>query len=142
MPARTDLFGQLWKEYALSDSRYLTRDGFMVCMEGITAFAWGPLSFLISYFILTDSPYRHPTSIIVSLGQIYGDVLYFGIAYFNEKVYDLVYCRPEAFYFYTYYIFLNSIWLVIPAFVLVNSICATAGAFRQLQQTTKSKKKA
>lgn len=31
------VFGQLWKEYALSDSRYLTRDPFVLCMETITA---------------------------------------------------------------------------------------------------------
>lgn len=33
-----DLFGQLWKEYSLSDSRYLTQDNaFVLCMETITA---------------------------------------------------------------------------------------------------------
>lgn len=32
-----DLFGQLWKEYALSDSRYLTSDPFTLCMETVTA---------------------------------------------------------------------------------------------------------
>jgi len=31
------LFGQLWKEYSLSDSRYLTKDPFVLCMESITA---------------------------------------------------------------------------------------------------------
>lgn len=31
-----DLFGQLWKEYALSDSRYLTSDTLVLCMEAIT----------------------------------------------------------------------------------------------------------
>jgi len=31
------LFGQLWKEYALSDSRYLTQNAFVLCMESITA---------------------------------------------------------------------------------------------------------
>lgn len=31
-----DLFAQLWKEYALSDSRYLTSDPFMLCVEAIT----------------------------------------------------------------------------------------------------------
>ena len=30
------LFGQLWKEYALSDSRYLTSDPFMISVETIT----------------------------------------------------------------------------------------------------------
>lgn len=37
MGAAQDLFGQLWKEYALSDSRYLTSDPFVLCMESITA---------------------------------------------------------------------------------------------------------
>lgn len=32
-----DLFGQLWKEYAMSDSRYLTSDPFVLCMETVTA---------------------------------------------------------------------------------------------------------
>ncbi len=32
-----DLFGQMWKEYAYSDSRYLTSDAFVLCMETITA---------------------------------------------------------------------------------------------------------
>lgn len=31
------LFGQLWKEYALSDSRYLTQNAFVLCMESMTA---------------------------------------------------------------------------------------------------------
>jgi cholestenol delta-isomerase len=32
-----DIFGQLWKEYSLSDSRYLTQNAFVLCMETITA---------------------------------------------------------------------------------------------------------
>jgi cholestenol Delta-isomerase len=30
-------FAQLWKEYSYSDSRYLTQDPFVFCMETITA---------------------------------------------------------------------------------------------------------
>ena len=37
MGGLNDLFGQLWKEYALSDSRYLTQDAFVLCMETVTA---------------------------------------------------------------------------------------------------------
>ena len=41
-----DIFAQLWKEYALSDSRYLTQDPFVLCMETITAVRPpGPLHF-------------------------------------------------------------------------------------------------
>lgn len=142
MPSRTDLFGQLWKEYSLSDSRYQTKDSFVTCMEAITAVAWGPLSFAIAYFILVDHPLRHPISIIVSLGQFYGDVLYYATCFFNEKVYNEVYCRPEAFYFYAYYVLMNAFWIVIPGFIMIQSVCATAQAFKHQQQTTKSKKKA
>lgn len=37
MAPAQDFFGQLWKEYSLSDSRYLTSDPFVLCMETITA---------------------------------------------------------------------------------------------------------
>jgi cholestenol delta-isomerase len=37
MGGMQDLFGQLWKEYSLSDSRYLTQDAFVLCMESVTA---------------------------------------------------------------------------------------------------------
>jgi hypothetical protein len=30
------VFAQLWKEYALSDSRYMTSDPFMLCIESLT----------------------------------------------------------------------------------------------------------
>lgn len=37
IPELQTVFGQLWKEYTLSDSRYLTSDVFTVCVETITA---------------------------------------------------------------------------------------------------------
>lgn len=36
MASAQDIFGQLWKEYALSDSRYLTSDTLILCMETMT----------------------------------------------------------------------------------------------------------
>lgn len=43
MPAMGDFFGQLWKEYSLSDSRYMFSDPFVLCMESITAVGSLPL---------------------------------------------------------------------------------------------------
>lgn len=40
LASSNDLFAQLWKEYALSDSRYLTSDPFMICVETITAVSY------------------------------------------------------------------------------------------------------
>lgn len=37
LPGMSTLFAQLWKEYALSDSRYLTHDVFTISVETITA---------------------------------------------------------------------------------------------------------
>lgn len=37
MAGMQDLFAQWWKEYSLSDSRYLTQDAFVLCMETVTA---------------------------------------------------------------------------------------------------------
>lgn len=36
LQARTDFPAQLWKEYALSDSRYLSEDIFVLAIENIT----------------------------------------------------------------------------------------------------------
>ncbi|KAK9856194.1 uncharacterized protein MYU51_000879 [Penicillium brevicompactum] len=77
MPRMEDLLGQLWKEYAKSDSRYLTVEPFVLCMETITAFVWGPVCYLTAWMIIVKSPYRHPTQMLVSMGQLYGDVLYY-----------------------------------------------------------------
>lgn len=37
MPRRLDLLGQMWKEYAKADSRYMTMEPFVLCMETVTA---------------------------------------------------------------------------------------------------------
>lgn len=109
------VLAQLWKEYSLSDSRYLTKDAFVMVMESVTAWAWGPLSFLLASLITLDSPYQHPLQILISTGQLYGDVLYFGIAAFDMIVYGVEYSRPEPYYYYGYYVMLNGFWIVIPS---------------------------
>ncbi|KAL0944845.1 3-beta-hydroxysteroid-delta -isomerase [Colletotrichum truncatum] len=134
MPAMTDIFGELWKEYSKSDSRYLTQDSFLVPMETVTAVFWGPMSFMCAYCIVNNHPLRHPLQMIISLGQFYGDVLYFGTCTFQEIVNKLVYCRPESFYFYGYYVFMNAIWIVIPFFLLVRSVLAVKRAFAKVAE--------
>ena len=148
MPAMQDLFGQMWKEYSLSDSRYLTSDPFVLCMESITAVCmhapslciiithhiftskiaadrlrattipqifWGPLSFLVAVLITIDHPLRYPFQALVSLGQLYGDVLYYATSMFDHYYKGLTYCRPEAYYFWGYYVTLNLFWIFIPS---------------------------
>ncbi len=69
------------KEYAKADSRYATRDSFVISMEAFTAFVEGPLCFVIVYGIVKQKPWRYTLQLLVSFGQIYGDVLYFATTY-------------------------------------------------------------
>lgn len=77
MPANRLAGPPAGKEYAKADSRYATRDAFIVQMEGVTAFIWGPICFAIVYGILHRKAWRFTAMLLVSLGQLYGDVLYY-----------------------------------------------------------------
>ncbi|KAJ5556841.1 hypothetical protein N7494_000756 [Penicillium frequentans] len=129
MPSMQDLFGQLWKEYSLSDSRYQTQDAFVLCMETITAVCWGPLSFVLAGMIMIQHPLRYPLQAIVSLGQLYGDVLYYATCMFDHYILDLSYSRPEASIFWGYFVFCNAFWIVIPLVLLYNSLSVSKKAF-------------
>lgn len=63
---------------------------------------------------MVNHPLRYPLQAVVSLGQIYGDVLYYATSMFDYYHNTVVYCRPEAYYFWFYFIFINFIWIVIP----------------------------
>lgn len=140
MAPAQDFFGQLWKEYSLSDSRYLTSDPFVLCMETITAVCWGPLCFILAYMITVDHPLRHPLQTIVSMGQIYGDILYYATSMFDHYFNGLSYCRPEAYYFWCYYFFMNFIWIVIPSHYLYESVTTVSNALKFAKEGSKARK--
>lgn len=108
------LFAQLWKEYSLSDSRYLTGDPTVLCAEAITVFVWGPLCYITAILILISSPYRHVSQVVVSLAHLYGDTLYISTSLVDMFVRHVSYSRPEPYYFWFYFLFLNSIWIFVP----------------------------
>ncbi|KAJ5934720.1 hypothetical protein N7466_004267 [Penicillium verhagenii] len=132
MSSMQDLFGQLWKEYSLSDSRYQTQDAFVLCMETITAVCWGPLSFILAGMIMIQHPLRYPLQAIVSLGQLYGDILYYATCMFDHYILGLSYSRPEAWIFWGYFVFCNAFWIVIPLLLLYNSLSISKKAFLAL----------
>ncbi|KAK4997849.1 hypothetical protein LTR66_002809 [Elasticomyces elasticus] len=134
------LFGQLWKEYAFSDSRYLTQNAFVLCMETVTAFVWGPLCFVVAAMITVEHPLRHPLQSLVSIGQIYGDVLYYATSMFDHYMLGTTYSRPEAYYFWGYYFLMNFFWIVFPGILLYNSFSAIADAFSRLKKIDGNKK--
>lgn len=136
---RPAILAQLWKEYSLSDSRYLTSDAFMVCMETVTAVCWGPLSFVCAWFIVADHPLRYPLQSIISLGQLYGDILYYSIFAFDFYTSKVEYSRPEQRYFWGYFMLMNAFWIVIPVSLIIQSTLETGRAFAKVQAATQKK---
>ncbi|KXH69063.1 emopamil binding protein [Colletotrichum salicis] len=112
------LFGQLWKEYALSDSRYLTSDPFMLCVESFTVLVWGPLCWAIVITTAKRSQLRYPFQIIMSVGHMYGVVLYYSTSLIEFYSNGVSHSRPEFLYFWVYYIGFNAPWVVVPAIIL------------------------
>lgn len=112
--SKQTLIGQMWKEYAFSDSRYLTRNSFVLCMETITAVLWGPGCVIVAAMIIRDHPLRFPLQCIVSAGQFYGDALYYATSLFDHYCEGVSYSRPEPFYYWFYFVLMNFFWIVIP----------------------------
>ncbi|KAL5335370.1 Emopamil-binding protein [Aspergillus crustosus] len=131
MASAQDFFGQLWKEYALSDSRYLTSDTLVLCMETITVLVWGPLCFGVALSILSNHSLRYPLQIIVCMAHLYGDTLYYATSIYDHYVHHRPYCRPESFYFWIYYFGMNFIWIVVPFGYLYQSIRVTTKIIEQ-----------
>ncbi|KAL4898157.1 emopamil binding protein [Aspergillus ambiguus] len=135
-----ELFGQLWKEYSLSDSRYLTSDPFLISMEAVTAFCWGPLAFFIAYCIIVQHPIRHVLQLVMSVGQVYGDVLYYATSMFDLWFHGVSSCRPERYYFWFYYFFMNFIWMAIGSYCVYQSGTEITHAFRKVGELERKKK--
>ncbi|XP_061428785.1 3-beta-hydroxysteroid-Delta(8),Delta(7)-isomerase-like [Lethenteron reissneri] len=109
---------QLWKEYSKGDSRYITSDNFTVCMESITALAWGPLSAFTVMAFVHNRPERFVLQLVVSLGQLYGDVLYFC----TEFCSGFQHSEPgHPLYFWFYFVFMNALWIVLPLVLIVDA---------------------
>ncbi|KAJ3188692.1 hypothetical protein HDU85_004406 [Gaertneriomyces sp. JEL0708] len=114
---QSHVLAELWKEYAYSDSRYMSGDPFIVVMESVTSALWGPFSFLVAYFMYIDSPAAPILSFLVSLGQLYGDILY----YATTLIEGAPHCSPSPFHYWFYFVHMNAYWIVIPLYVMWRS---------------------
>ncbi|XP_012880582.1 PREDICTED: 3-beta-hydroxysteroid-Delta(8),Delta(7)-isomerase-like [Dipodomys ordii] len=134
-----DFLSQLWKEYSKGDSCYIIWDNFIICMETITASMWGPLSLWVVIAFFRQQPVCYVLQLVVSLGQIYGDVLYFLTEYGDEFQHSEM---GHPVYFWFYFVFMNSLWLVIPRILLLDFVKQLTHAQSMLDsRVTKAKRK-
>ncbi|KAH7160003.1 Emopamil binding protein-domain-containing protein [Dactylonectria estremocensis] len=141
LPGMSTTFAQLWKEYALSDSRYLTNDAFTISVETITAIAWGPLSWLTVRGILANSRSRHVTQLVVCVAHLYGVALYYLTNWMEGQLYGVAYSRPEFLYYWVYYIGFNMPWAIVPVVLLWDSWQQVMRAFSALEEEEARAKK-
>ncbi|KAK5989116.1 3-beta-hydroxysteroid-Delta(8),Delta(7)-isomerase [Cladobotryum mycophilum] len=127
-------FAQLWKEYTLSDSRYLTSDLFTVCIETITVFAWGPLSLLAFLTIISNASSRHLFQVVICMAHLYGVTLYYATNWAESRFHGTYYSRPEFMYFWVYYVGFNAPWAVVPLVLLRDSYHQIVKAFKALEE--------
>lgn len=125
IPSDQSILGQLWKEYSLADSRYLTSDPAVLSIEILTAAVMGPLSFILAGAIVKSRPYRHFLQILVSTSQLYGCCLYYMTSYLTQFKDS----HPHPFYFYGYFVVMNLPWIVLPIVMINASARATVKAF-------------
>ncbi|KAF2770905.1 Emopamil-binding protein [Teratosphaeria nubilosa] len=138
--AKQTLIGQMWKEYAFSDSRYLTKNSFVLCMETVTAVCWGPGCLIVAWLVVKRSGYRFPVQMVVSMGQFYGDALYYATSIFDHAVMGISYSRPEAYYYFVYFVLMNAFWILIPGYLMYQSTVEAAKAIAVVQRIEGSKK--
>ncbi|KAI1158734.1 Emopamil-binding protein [Nemania serpens] len=128
------LLAQLWKEYALSDSRYLTSDFFMLSVESITVFIWGPLCLANALATARNSPSRHALRIIACVAHLYGVTLYYATSQCEFYFAGRSHSRPEFVYFWVYYVGFNLPWAIVPAFLLFDSVKTVTSAMGALDK--------
>jgi hypothetical protein len=110
------LFAQLWKEYALSDSRYLTSDPFMLSVETLTVLVWGPLCLLCALTtVTTTDSHRHPLRILMCMAHLHSVALYYATSLVETSLTGQWHSRPEFQYFWIYYAGFNIPWAIVPA---------------------------
>lgn len=113
---KTFYLDDLWKEYSKGDSRYAGRDAAIVAIEGITAVIEGPACLLAAYAIGARKPYNYTLQLAISLGQLYGCLVYYITAVLLGDNFS-----ASPFYYWGYYILANSFWILIPSLIAKRS---------------------
>ncbi|XP_039203014.1 3-beta-hydroxysteroid-Delta(8),Delta(7)-isomerase-like isoform X2 [Crotalus tigris] len=115
IPGDQSFVSQLFKEYGKGDSRYMISDNFIICVETVTFCVLTPLSLWTAVAFLSRQSHRYVLQLVVSIGQLYGDVLYFYTAYRDGFRHSE---KWHPTYFWFYFVFLNGLWIIIPSILI------------------------
>ncbi|KAK9720258.1 hypothetical protein K7432_004275 [Basidiobolus ranarum] len=108
------ILGHVWKEYAKSDSRYLSSDTFLWCTEALTVYLIGPLCWYTSYLTYKQTLTHHLYVVLTSTCHLITCSLYFSTSLLEGSPE----CIPETQYFWIYFIGFNLPWILIPGLLI------------------------
>ncbi|KAJ2310119.1 hypothetical protein IWW54_003363, partial [Coemansia sp. RSA 2705] len=132
--ARRDVAASLWKEYALSDSRYVAGAAAVRVQEAATVLVIGPLCWLaVAGICARRGCLRDLAQLAASVLHVQSVLLYYGA----ELAAPASACRPEPRYYYGYFVGANLPWLVVP---LVLAARSAARISRQMAVAKRAEK--
>lgn len=99
-------------------ARYCAKNPCVEAFQGITLVYAAPLCLLLAVLVLRRSRWRHVVQAPVCTGQMYGTLIYF----LSAGVKGFVDIAPAADHFWLRFVALNSLWVVIPGMLLIQSL--------------------
>ncbi|KAI0822350.1 Emopamil-binding protein [Trametes gibbosa] len=128
---------QMWKEYALADARWGTADPTVVSLELLTVFGVGTMCFYVLKQLVQRDPARHYWIIVLSTSEIYGGWMTFCPEWLTgSPSLD----TSNALYLWVYLVFMNIIWVFVPAWLMYDSYGHIAKSLRLAQAGAAAKK--
>lgn len=123
----TGVFAEMWKEHTLADARWGVADPTLVSLEILTVLGGVPLCWYILSLLVKNDPARHYWIVVLCVAELYGGWMTFcpewliGSPALNTS---------NVLCLWVYLVFMNSLWLVIPLWLLVDSYNHIAGSLR------------
>ncbi|KAI9058315.1 Emopamil-binding protein [Trametes sanguinea] len=128
---------QMWKEYALADSRWGTADPTIVSLELLTVFGVGTMCFYVLKQLIQRDPARHYWIVVLSTSEIYGGWMTFCPEWLTgSPSLD----TSNALFLWVYLVFMNIIWVFIPLWLMYDSYGHIASSLRLAQTAADTKK--
>ncbi|KAI0057795.1 Emopamil-binding protein [Artomyces pyxidatus] len=128
--ASTGPFAEMWREYAAADARWGTADATVVSLELLTVLGAGPLALSIVRQIARGDPARHYWLVVLSTAELYGGWMTFCPEWLvGSPSLD----TSNALYLWVYLFFMNTIWVVIPLWLMYDSYGHITGSLRLAQ---------
>jgi hypothetical protein len=107
----------VWRSYGQYDSRYVNSNAVVVTAEGVMALVVGPCSLLFAWTLLVRAPQRISFGLVVSILQVYTQVLYYGSVDDSSSVKNV--SRDHRSLFWSLFVVTNLIRFVFPILIFV-----------------------